>query len=59
LCTPLTSILIILATTLGFEFFLDYFVLEQYHRHRLVRPHLVINTVLVAFFLLLLVFLQG
>jgi hypothetical protein len=39
------------------EFCLDYSVTEQCCRHQLVRPHFVINTILVVFFLFLLVFL--
>jgi hypothetical protein len=45
LCTPLTPILTAATATLGFGFFLDYSVIEQFRCHRLVRPHLVINTV--------------
>jgi hypothetical protein len=38
-------------------FCLDYSVIEQYRCHRLVRPHLTINTILVVIFLFFLVFL--
>jgi large-conductance mechanosensitive channel len=58
LCTPLTPILTAATTTLGFEFCLDHMC----HRnsivvHRFMRCHLVINTVLIAFFVFLFVLL--
>jgi hypothetical protein len=57
LCMHLTSTLIVASTIFGFGYCLDYSIIKQYRRHRLVRPHLVINTILLVFFLFLLVFL--
>jgi hypothetical protein len=55
--TLLTSILTVDTTTLGFGFCKIIFVIEQFVVHRFVRPQLIINTVLVVFYLFLLVFL--
>src|SRR5438132_6382406 len=56
-CTPLTLIYSVAAATLGFGVLLR-FILSSNNItvHRFVRPHFVINTVLIATFLFLLVF---
>jgi hypothetical protein len=54
---PITSILTVAIATLGFGFFLYHICVQTILMFISLRPHLVINTILIVFFLFLLVFL--